>query len=92
MSLSKDDVLDKLRDAVLPLVEADGGQLYLVSVDPGEIRVHLAGACSGCPGATLTARGVIEPTLKKLDVARVTVSNGWLVPAGAVRVEASRKA
>ncbi len=90
--VSNDAVLDRLRDAVLPLVAADGAHLYLVSAGDDEIKVHLAGAYAGCPGVTLVARGVIEPALAPLGAGRVTVTSGWVVPAGAVRVEPARKA
>lgn len=90
---SKDAVLETLREVVAPLVEIDGGELYLVTVDGEDVKVHLAGACAGCPGATLTTRGVVEPALRAGNPhVRVTVSAGVTVPPGATRIEPQRRA
>lgn len=72
------------REVVAPLVRADGGELYLVAVEPDQLTLHLAGQCAGCPGATLTARGVIEPAVHAVaPSARVVVTSGMRVPEGA---------
>lgn len=86
-------VLAALSSIVAPMVEADGGDLYLVSVQGDDVRIHLAGACSGCPGATLTSRGVIEPAVRATSPgARVAVSSGVLIPPGAELVTPPRRA
>ena len=46
-------------------LQADGGDVQLVSVDDGVVRVKLTGACFGCPMATLTLKSVIERILKE---------------------------
>ncbi len=69
---------------IAPLVRADGGELYLVAVESDHLTLHLAGTCSGCPGAVLTTRGVIEPAVHAVaPSARVVVTNGSKVPEGA---------
>ncbi len=79
---------DALRSVLLPLIEGDGGRLYLVSLDDDEVSLHLAGACAGCPGATTTAQEIIEPALHKVaPKLSVQVTNGWLIPEGAQRLE-----
>ncbi len=42
-------------EEVRPALQADGGDVTLLSVVGGVVRVHLRGACSGCPmaGSTL---------------------------------------
>ena len=50
----REKILKSCRELVAPLVVADGGELYVVSVTPDDVHVHLAGACAGCPGAMLT--------------------------------------
>lgn len=84
-------LLEVLRTVLAPLVEADGGQLYLVSADNGQVRLHLAGTCCGCPGAEATSRQVITPAVQAVapDV-QVEVTNGWLIPEGAKRVESAK--
>ncbi|MCP4539508.1 MAG: NifU family protein [Chloroflexi bacterium] len=50
---------------IRPRLQADGGDVELVSVDnEGVVSVRLAGACRGCPGATMTLKMGIERILK----------------------------
>ena len=57
------DVIDHIR----PLLQADGGDIELVSVDEesGVVSVRLQGACKGCPGAAMTLKMGIERHLKE---------------------------
>ena len=53
-------------------------------VEPDHVTLHLSGTCSGCPGAVLTTRGIIEPAVHAVaPSARVVVTNGAKVPEGA---------
>lgn len=84
MAASIDQLLKVCRDVIAPLVRADGGELFIVAVEPDHVTLHLAGTCSGCPGAVLTARGIIEPAVHAVaPSARVVVTNGAKVPEGA---------
>jgi Fe-S cluster biogenesis protein NfuA len=84
MAASIDQLLKVCREVIAPLVRADGGELYVVAVEPDHLTLHLAGTCAGCPGAVLTTRGVIEPAVHAVaPSARVVVSNGARVPEGA---------
>jgi Fe-S cluster biogenesis protein NfuA len=84
MPASIDQLLKVCRDVIAPLVRADGGELFIVAVEPDHVTLHLAGTCSGCPGAVLTARGIIEPAVHAVaPTARVVVTNGAKVPEGA---------
>ncbi|MBL7132654.1 MAG: NifU family protein [Phycisphaerae bacterium] len=53
-------------DQVRPLLQADGGNIELVSVaeDTGVVSVRLQGACKGCPGAAMTLKMGVERLLK----------------------------
>jgi len=57
------EVLDKIR----PSLQADGGDVKLVSWDDetGVVEVRLVGMCSGCPMAQVTLKQGIEAELKK---------------------------
>jgi Fe-S cluster biogenesis protein NfuA len=89
----RDQYLDTLREIIVPLVEADAGELYVVSIEGEDVRLHLAGTCAGCPGAMLTTRGVIEPALRTVSSnVRVVVSAGITIPQGAQRLESGRRA
>ncbi len=54
-------VLDEIR----PALQADGGDVELVDVKGGTVRVKLTGACGGCPMATMTLKKGIEKRLKE---------------------------
>ena len=53
-------------DEIRPYLQADGGDIELVSVEPdGVVRVRLRGACSCCPGARMTLQMGVERKLKE---------------------------
>ena len=56
-----EEVLDKIR----PQLEADGGNVELVEVSDGTVKVRLTGACAGCPLSTMTLKMGIEKILKQ---------------------------
>ena len=49
---------------IRPHLQADGGDVELVDVQDGVVRVRLTGACGGCPMSTMTLRQGIEHVLK----------------------------
>ena len=51
-------------DEIRPLLQADGGDIELVGVDDGTVKVRLRGACAGCPGAQMTLKMAVERRLK----------------------------
>lgn len=55
------DVLEDLRSAL----QADGGDLELISVTGTDVRVRLTGACGGCPHANQTLKEGIERILRE---------------------------
>jgi Fe-S cluster biogenesis protein NfuA len=84
---AKEQILKMCREHLAPLVNADGGEMYLVSAKADEVHVHLAGTCAGCPGAALTRERLLEPAFATLlPRAALRVTTGWLVPEGAERV------
>jgi len=50
---------------IRPALQADGGDVELVDVSEGVVRLKLRGACSGCPMATVTLQHGIERILKQ---------------------------
>ena len=54
-------VIGKIR----PMLQADGGDIELVDVEEGVVKVRLQGACAGCPGAQMTLRMGVEREMKK---------------------------
>lgn len=58
--------LEALIAKLRPAVQADGGDLYLASVDTdsGKVVVGLSGACSSCAISTTTVKLGVERILK----------------------------
>jgi Fe-S cluster biogenesis protein NfuA len=56
-----EEVLNKIR----PSLERDGGNVELIEVQDGTVKVRLIGACAGCPMSTMTLKMGIEQILKK---------------------------
>lgn len=54
-------VLDRIR----PALQADGGDVELVDVEGGVVKVKLVGACAGCPMSQLTLANGVERVLKE---------------------------
>jgi Fe-S cluster biogenesis protein NfuA len=93
MTAPKDQIVRVVREVLAPLVQADGGELYLVSVDDSGVSLHLAGKFSGCPGNTLARRRVLEPIIASAAPgATLTLSTGVLVPKGAQLIAAAAPA
>lgn len=61
----KDKVEEALKE-VRPMLEADGGNVELVSVtDDGKVTLRLTGACGSCPMSQMTLKMGVERILKK---------------------------
>ncbi len=54
-------VINKIR----PMLQADGGDVELVDVKDGVVKVRLQGACVGCPMSQMTLKNGIEKFIKK---------------------------
>ena len=52
-------------DKVRPSLQADGGDVELVDVEDGIVKVRLTGACGGCPMSQMTLKMGIERVLKR---------------------------
>ena len=59
--LKIDEILDR---TVRPGLQADGGDLEVVSVEENEVRISYQGACGGCPSAMMGTLEAIENILQ----------------------------
>jgi Fe-S cluster biogenesis protein NfuA len=50
---------------IKPALQADGGDVELIDVKDGVVKVKLTGACAGCPVASITLKQGIERILKE---------------------------
>ena len=63
--MKKEQVEEALKK-VRPMLQRDGGDVELVSVDAdGSVKVRLKGACGSCPMSTMTLKMGIEKLLKE---------------------------
>ncbi len=56
-----EEVLAKIR----PQLQADGGDIKLVEVKDGVVKVNLTGACGTCPMSQMTLKMGVESVLKE---------------------------
>jgi len=65
------EVLEKIR----PQLQADGGDVELVDVVDGIVKVRLRGACAGCPMSQMTLKNGIEAVIKEEIPEVISVEN-----------------
>ena len=56
-----EQVISKIR----PMLQRDGGDIELVDVTDGVVKVKLTGACGSCPMSMMTLKMGVENALKK---------------------------
>jgi Fe-S cluster biogenesis protein NfuA len=56
-----EEVLKEIR----PRLQVDGGDIELVDVSDGTVKVKLVGACGTCPMSTMTLKFTVEAMLKE---------------------------
>ncbi len=57
--------VEKSLDTIRPALMADGGNVELVAVEDGIVKVRLQGACGTCPSALMTLKQGIEVRVKE---------------------------
>ena len=50
---------------IRPMLQRDGGDVELVDIEGGVVKVRLQGACAGCPMSQMTLKNGIERVLKE---------------------------
>ncbi len=56
--------VEKAISEIRPFLEADGGNIELVDVQEGVVKVKLTGACGSCPMSQMTLKRGVEARLK----------------------------
>jgi Fe-S cluster biogenesis protein NfuA len=62
-----ESALERIRNAL----RVEGGDVELVDIKDGVVKVKLQGSCAGCPFSQMTLKNFIEKELRK-DVSGVT--------------------
>lgn len=57
--------VEKALENIRPALQADGGDIELVDVENGVVKVRLKGACGSCPSALMTLKHGVEARLKE---------------------------
>ena len=65
MSEDLKERVEKSLDTIRPALMADGGNVELVGVEDGVVKVRLQGACGTCPSALMTLKQGIEVRVKE---------------------------
>ena len=52
-------------EKIRPMLQQDGGDIELVGLDGGVVKVRLKGSCHGCAFATMTLQFSVEKTLRQ---------------------------
>jgi Fe-S cluster biogenesis protein NfuA len=59
------DRVEKVLEEIRPQLQADGGDIELLGVVEGVVKVRMRGACAGCPMSTITLQMGVERYLKE---------------------------
>lgn len=57
--------IEKALDEIRPFLQADGGDISLLSVENNLVKVKLEGTCVGCSVNQMTLKSGVEMTIKK---------------------------
>lgn len=59
------DKVEEVLSGIRPFLNADGGDVELVSIENDTVRLRLLGACSSCSMSQMTMKAGIEEGIKK---------------------------
>ena len=57
--------IEKVLQKIRPSLQADGGDIELIDVVDGVVKVRLTGACGGCPMSQMTLKHGVERVLRE---------------------------
>jgi Fe-S cluster biogenesis protein NfuA/nitrite reductase/ring-hydroxylating ferredoxin subunit len=63
--LEGEELVEGALDEVRPYIESHGGEVELLEVEDGVVRVRLSGACVGCAGSAMTLKRGVEEVLRE---------------------------
>jgi Fe-S cluster biogenesis protein NfuA len=56
--------VEKVIEELRPFLQADGGNIEVIDVQDGVVKVKLVGACGSCPMSQMTLKRGVEARLK----------------------------
>ena len=58
------DRVEQVINRIRPAVQMDGGDIELVAVENGLVKLRLVGSCHGCPSSMMTLQAGIERAIR----------------------------
>ena len=85
-------VEERVADALAgmrPYLDSHGGDVRLLGVEDGVVRLELQGSCSGCPSSAVTLRHGIEEAIYRAapDVERVEAEDATTPAPGLLQID-----
>ena len=76
-------------DEMRPYLDSHGGDVRLLGVEDGVVRLQLQGSCSGCPSSAVTLRHGIEEAIYRAapDVERIDAEDAPVVAEPLIQIE-----
>jgi NFU1 iron-sulfur cluster scaffold homolog, mitochondrial len=62
-----EQINELLDQEVRPYLQGDGGDLYVVGLEDGVLKVHYQGACGSCPSSISGTLAGIESLVRRID-------------------------
>ena len=62
---SMEEEVEEILESLRPMLIQDGGNVELVEVEDGVVKVRLVGSCVSCSSSLMTLKMGIEKALKK---------------------------
>ena len=60
-----EEEVEEVLESVRPMLIQDGGNVELVDIDDGVVKLRLVGSCTSCSSSIMTLKMGIEKDLKK---------------------------
>jgi Fe-S cluster biogenesis protein NfuA len=90
-ALHPDDLpvrLERALESVRPTLKSHGGEVTLLGITGGVVRLKMEGSCQGCPSSSATLKNTIEQAIFAAapDIASIEVDGLSTAPAGFVSI------
>jgi NifU-like domain len=59
--MDDEELVEEALEQVRPYINSHGGEVELLSVEDGVVRVRMSGACQGCVASAMTLRKSLRP-------------------------------
>jgi Fe-S cluster biogenesis protein NfuA len=65
MAMISRERVESVLNRVRPFLQADGGDIELMTVNGNSVEVRLTGMCAGCPSAHMTLHVGVEAAIRE---------------------------